>query len=381
MPGISETKERLMRAALTDLSVRNFKPAEKQYKVWDTKTPGFGIRVNGNSKSWIVMYGKARTMKVLGRYPDVPLSDARKKALVELGTQNVPSTAPTFSVAKELFLAQDRWRPTSRYQIEQTLKYFHWQKTVDKITHNDVAQIIDEIAAKHQASHVLKDVRAFFNWCVPRYIQFNPCTGLKPPARYVPRERVLTDDELKAVWVAAGAMGYPFGHIVKLLALTGQRKTEISTLQKASVNKATNYITLPETKNDRTHTFPFGSLARQLLDHGPPVEQVPGDRPEQNHFLFQGRVKGQPYNGWSKHQAELLKLSKTSGWTLHDLRRTFATNLAALGTPIHITERLLNHVSGTQSGIVAVYQRHDYAAEQRQAIEAWDKRLQSIVAR
>ena len=97
-------------------------------------------------------------------------------------------------------------------------------------------------------------------------------------------------------------------------------------------------------------------------------------------FCFPAPGKpGVAYNGWGYHLSLLRKASKTSGWTLHDLRRTFATNLAALGTPIHVTEHLLNHVSGTQSGIVAVYQRYSYWDEQKTAIQQWETKLASIV--
>src|SRR3982074_2953879 len=95
-----------MRAHLTDVSVRALKPAAKQYRVWDTKTPSFGVAVNGRTKSWIVMYGTQRVLKVLGRYPDLPLSDARKKALVHLGTQPPQTRAPRFANAVQEFLEQ-----------------------------------------------------------------------------------------------------------------------------------------------------------------------------------------------------------------------------------------------------------------------------------
>lgn len=79
-----------MRAQLTDITVRSLKPEPgRQLKVWDTKTPGFGVRVNGRTKSWIVMFGRKRQLQVLGQYPDTPLAEARKKALVVLGTRRI----------------------------------------------------------------------------------------------------------------------------------------------------------------------------------------------------------------------------------------------------------------------------------------------------
>jgi len=183
----------------------------------------------------------------------------------------------------------------------------------------------------------------------------------------VSRSRVLTDDELRRVWVAIDECG-TFGAIVKLLILTGQRRGETAALQSSWIK--IDAITLPKeiTKNGREHTFPIGTMAASLLAE----RSTSGG-------LFLARWRQTNFSGWSKSKAALDKLSGVSGWTLHDLRRTFATNLAALGTPIHVTERLLNHVSGTQSGIVAVYQRHSYMPEMRKAVEAWERHLHALV--
>ena len=98
--------------------------------------------------------------------------------------------------------------------------------------------------------------------------------------------------------------------------------------------------------------------------------------------LFPARgTEANSFNGWSKSKAALdKKLGDTvAPWTLHDLRRTFATNLAALGVPIHVTEKLLNHVSGTTGGLVGIYQRHEFWGEQIDAINKWERRLKGII--
>jgi integrase len=186
---------------------------------------------------------------------------------------------------------------------------------------------------------------------------------LKAPSKYKPRERVLADAELKKVWNAATE--YPFELIVRILILTTRRKSEMGTLWFEQINGQEQTITLPEIKNGGAHTFPIGPMAQALIKELPRV----GD------FLFMGRVKGQPYNGWGKDKTEFEERFGVKDWTLHDLRRTFATNLAALGAPIHVTEKLLNNVSGTMSGIASVYQRHNYKKECREAITQWERRL------
>ena len=108
--------------------------------------------------------------------------------------------------------------------------------------------------------------------------------------------------------------------------------------------------------------------------------------PRESEYLFpasRAKARGKlttSFNGWSKSKETFDKGCEISPWTLHDLRRTFATNLAALGTPIHVTEKLLNHVSGTTGGLVGIYQRHAYADEMRTAMLTWEKRLSAIIA-
>jgi integrase len=366
-----------MRAHLTDVGVRALKPATKQFKVWDTQTRGFGVLVSDTTKTWFVMYSEKRRFKSLGRWPDVSLSEARRKAQGLLGTQPDAARCPTFPVALDLFLDTHaaELRPRSRYVLERTLRFnFHWTKTLDKITHNDVLTAIESKKAKSAASHALKDIRTFFNWCVPRYLAHSPCQGIKMPSRYIPRKRVLTDEELKKVWFAATE--YPFGSIVRLLITSGQRKTETASIKWDYVNGQEQTITLPDwlTKNGREHRFPIGSYAQDIIK----------SLPRKGDYLFEGRVHDQPYNGWNKHKADLDKKSGVQNWVLHDLRRTYRTIHGRIGTPPHVGERLINHISGIESvtsEVNAIYDVHTYLPEMRKAVEAFDGYLSQLLKR
>ena len=140
------------RIAFTDLTVRSL--SEGFYL--DAKTPRFGIRVGKNRRTWIVLQGPRSDKHKIGFYPALSLQAARKMALVAIGSPYSPSSAPTFPEALEQFLARAHWKPSSKYQVNRTLRrYFKWQKQVDKITHNDVAQVIDDIKAKSEAAHAL----------------------------------------------------------------------------------------------------------------------------------------------------------------------------------------------------------------------------------
>jgi integrase len=197
----------------------------------------------------------------------------------------------------------------------------------------------------------------------------SPIEGMKPPGKYTPRKRVLSAFELKALWDAVPV--YPFGTIIRILLLTGQRWGEIVSLRREYIDEYQKIITLPETKNGRTHVFPYGNMVVDILATVPCFKA--------STLLFPGRDKQKPWNGAGKAKCELDKDLKLDPWTIHDLRRTFATIHASIGTPIHITERLLNHVSGTQAGIVSVYQRHEYLPEMRKAVDAFEAHLRSIL--
>ena len=181
------------------------------------------------------------------------------------------------------------------------------------------------------------------------------------------RTRVLSDEELKSTWRACevSEVSSHFATIVKLLILTGQRKSEIGALQYSWINFDDHSITIPSgvAKNRREHTVPFGKLGGELLSANG----------HQGSLWFPARGKpDQPFNGWSKSKDALDRFSGVRHWTLHDLRRTFATRLANLGVAPHIIERLLNHSTGIISGVAATYNRARYLPEMRQAIELWE---------
>ena len=184
------------------------------------------------------------------------------------------------------------------------------------------------------------------------------------------RTRVLSDDELKKVWIAAEQTDGHFGVIVRLLITTGQRRGEIAALQSSWIKDDT--ITLPAaiTKNGREHCFPIGARAAQLLTTHEPQTGL--------FFLARGS-EDRPFCGWSNSKEALDQLSGVKNWTLHDLRRTFATRLAEMGVAPHIIERLLNHVSGQISGVAATYNRASFMPEMAQAVRNYEAYLTKVL--
>jgi integrase len=370
------------RIALTDLTIRSLR-SEQRTDFWDAKTPSFGIRVGKRPKTFIVKRGGSRI--ALGSYPSLPLQKARQLAFAQKSKPTVNrGEAISFKFAYDAFLEihVPTLKPRSQAAIKGTLQRHFYKplrtKMLVDITHREVAKITDALVkTPSEAWHAFKDIRTFFKWCVPRYIPHSPMEGLKSPTRYIPRRRVLAYPEILIVWEAAN--DYPFGTILKLLVLTGQRWGEIASLRWDYIDEKTRTITLPDTKNGTEHCFPYGQMVADILDTIPRLNSTT--------LLFPGRIHDTPCNGAGKGKWQLDRECKIADWKILDLRRTFGTKLAELAVPPHIVERLLNHklgslqTAGVITAVAAVYNRALYIAEMREAIQKWETHLASLLAR
>jgi integrase len=237
--------------------------------------------------------------------------------------------------------------------------------------------------------------RAAFGWAVKRgAVHTNPFAALPVDKSIDTRERVLSDVEIAEIWRTAGEAALPYGAIIRLLVLTGQRRGEVAGMAWGEVSDDLATWTMPgdRTKNGAAHMVPLSAPARDLLrallpDHA-------NKRGANGGLLLPGAV-GTPFAGWSKAKRALdraivdarAKAAAATGtspaplipWSVHDLRRTVATGLQRLGVRLEVTEAVLNHISGSRGGIAGVYQRHDWAAEKRAALDAWAAHVRSIV--
>ena len=207
----------------------------------------------------------------------------------------------------------------------------------------------------------------------------NPFAELPMSATINKRDRVLSDEEAGAIWRAACEAPYPFGAIVHLLMLTGQRRDEVAGMTWAELSEDLATWTIPaaRTKNGIPHLVPLSGPARELLRALLPDGQ--GDVEDAHRraklaLVFPGE-RGTPFSGWSKAKSAVDTASGVSGWWLHDLRRTLATGLQRLGVRLEVPEAVLNHLSGSRAGVVGIYQRHDWAEEKRAALDAWSAHL------
>ncbi len=373
------------KSKLTDVSIRSLpSPENGQVTFWDINQPGFGVRVSqGGTRTFIVVYGSTRRRFTIGRFPKISLKQARDQAKklqagLTLGIVE-KNTSPIFSDAKELFLSACRQknRPRTVYDYDRHLKrHFAFGRTrLSEISRADIQRHLNKLnKLPSELHHAYVTAKIFFNWALrEEMIKENPMATMRAPSKLAPRGRFLNAEELKEVYTTSNSYTWPFGAIIKLLVLTGQRRGEIGALRWDWIDEEAQTITLPAsfTKNHQTHIFPYGDQVSELFT----------TLPRMGEFVFPARIKtAQHFNGWGSCKKQFdAKLLQVQPYTLHDLRRTFSSNMAMLGTPIHVTEKLLNHISGTVSGVAAIYNRHSYMDEMRSAIANYEAYLSNLI--
>ena len=366
---------------LNDTFIRGAPPGT----YWDDSLKGFGIRVGKQAKTFVVLVGSGRRHQ-LGRYPLLSLSDARKEARRILAEKQLGKVRPThvaFDDAKAAFLAdcanKNKPRTVRDYTRLLNRHLTFGRQSVADIQPRQLVQILnglsDTPAERHYAFAV---ARAFFRWCVRQHIiDRSPMEHMQAPQVGKPRERILSDEELVALWRATEPHRAPSMRSCACCILTGQRRGEVARFEWSWI--ADDLCTIPSsvTKNGRTHTFPLSPKAQALIAALPRLKDNPFLFPAHRHMSAATDV----FNGWSKGKADLDRRLPIEPWTLHDLRRTFASGMASLGVPQIVVEKLLNHVSGgTQSPIAQVYNRYSYLPEMRAAVLQWDDHLDTLIS-
>jgi len=371
---------------------------------WDDDLPGFGVRIRaGGKRTFVVQYrvGRQQRRLSLGRVDALDLSEARRAARATLGKAGLGDDAQAakaaarreqnvrFGTVVERFLERQKgrlrpnsYRETKRY-LETALRGLH-DLHVDKVTRADVAEKLATIAKTNgpvAADRARAAASAMYGWAMREGLaENNPVAMTNKHSEARGKERTLSDTELKTIWRHLRDDDY--GHIVRLLTLTGCRREEVAGMTWEEIDVESRLWTIPSdrVKNGRTHEVPLSDLALSVIEK---VEKRDG-----RDLLF-GKGDG-PFSGWSvakkaldKRIAEDCKetgIRPPAPWTLHDLRRTVATRMADLGiAQPHIVEAVLNHISGHKAGIAGIYNRATYREEKRQALEAWDEHIARLV--
>lgn len=375
----------------------------KTDQIWfDDDLPGFGIRLRaGGKRTWIVQYrvGALQKRLTLGNVAALDADKARTSAKailakVTLGGDPQAKKAEekarakhTLGAVADQYLEHERARLKPKTHSEAT-RYLrkHWKTLRDvplhKITRLDVATRVSELKVKSgpsAAGHARLVLSAVFAWAIGEGLaDENPVIGSNAPTT-PPRNRVLSDGEFGEIWGACPDDDY--GRILKLLALTGQRRGEVAGMRwsELDLDEAVWRLPAERAKNGRPHEVPLAPTALAI------IKAVPLDA--ERDLLFGRGPHG--FNGWGKPKLELdasiQKARKKAGakpmppWVVHDLRRAFATGLGNLGVLPHAIESALNHISGHKKGVAGTYNRSPYSREVRAAMLLWDNRVQTII--
>jgi integrase len=432
---------------MTDAAVRSLSAAPgERIEYFDAherdRQRGLVLRVSANaegqvSKTWTALYRMKGSTKLkratVGEYPGYSLAQGRAEVaeIVQAARRGedlvaAREAAARAKAAKERdtvetvvadFLKDWTKRPKrkggmrSTAYIEHLEQYFTkhilppWKgRHIGEIRRTHVDTLVSEIArggtvnAKGErtpggpivANRCLAALKAFFNWCIRReMLETNPAGLVERPGAEQRRERVLTTEELRAVWPAFKGLPYPFGPFFRLALLTGQRREEIAGMAWAEIDEDATTDegvpmptwTIPAARNKahRVHTVPLSPEALEV------VEELKAYRRKSVSLLF-STTGVTPISGFSRAKRLLdeaitkarkeKEMAPLPRWTVHDLRRTAATEMSRLGTSRFIVARVINHADREVTGI---YDRNPYLAEKKAALAQWAAYLIRVV--
>jgi len=397
-----------MAKALTVRTIDTLATPEVRREVPDGLLRGLYLVLQpSGARSWAVRYrNRAGTPRkhTLGTYPAIDLRSARElaqQALIEVAKGSdpaadrkaartgakVPTDRDLVEKVAEQFIeryakANTKSWPEAKRILDREVVAVWRGRHLAAIGRADVHELLDGVVDRGSpvmANRVLAALRKMCAWSVDRgIIAASPCSGIKAPTAERSRDRVLSDCELRGVWTACDAIGWPFAALVKILLLTGQRRDEVGKMRWSELDLDGKTWTLPRerAKNGVAHVVPLSAPALAIITALPRIGA--------SDFVFTvtGRTAVSGFSNAKDRIDALLAASHgepVPAWVFHDLRRTCATGMARLGTALPVVEKVLNHTSGSFGGIVGVYQKHGFADEKRHALDAWAAFVERLV--
>jgi integrase len=375
----------------TDKMIRGLKhPASGQYDRFEGgKLRAFGIRVGKETKSFFVgvrINGKYRRITV-GKYDEdgragLTLKAARDRAY-DIIKDAQAGIAPelkkrreargTFGAVAESFMVDYASKHRSRREMQRIINHdlAEWHdRPIAEITRADIKELLRVKArtAPIMANRIKALVSKMFTWALKEeIIEASPALSLDPPGgseKDRERTRKLSADEIRLVWESFGKLGYPFGPLFKLLLVTGQRRGELGGMKWSEIADDGWHLPNERAKSGNGHLVPLSSLAREII----------ADLPRRGDYVFRAH-RDVPVKGW--HTAKVRIDAPIPDWRLHDLRRTFATQLRSLGVDRLVVSKLLNHA---EAGVTKIYDRYAADPEKSAAMERWANRLLEIIS-
>jgi integrase len=375
-------------ARLTDTGVSAIKPPAKgQAEHPDDLVTGLRLRVGaGGRKAWIVRTraGGKPINKTIGSYPTLKLGEARETArtfLRDIAKHGAPRSSRTFGEVAEHWvenvakLKNKGWHNQQRRLEIHVLP--HWRnRDLASIRRADVRELVEQIEGDVVPNYVLGLVRTLFRYAMSRdWVEASPAEAMEKPKTEAPRDRFLSMAEVGRIYRNAELLGYPMGGFLRMLFLTGQRRTEVAAMRwdQLDLDGGEWLLASEETKSARQHLVPLSAPAVALLKATPRIGEFVWTTDGQTHV-----------KGYSKAKAALDRIiaagegDDLKPWRLHDVRRTVATHLVRLGVTETIVGRVLNHAP---QGVTArTYALHSYAPEKRSALDRWAAELMRAVS-
>ena len=407
-----------MKRKITKTVVDNTHPENCDVFVWDTEIRGFAVKVTpSGKKQYVFQYRMGGRGHPTRRYTIGPhgafTPDKARRAALDLRAQvskgidpgkaksevreKLQAAGPVgFGQLAATYVEREcpaLARGTDVASVIRREILPHWAaipatelRKRDAITLTDALLDAGRPAAALELYEVIKRVG---NWLVERdELEVSPFANLKPPASKVVRDHVLSREETSCLWSACNQIDYPFGPLVQLLLLTGQRRNEVAGMRWSEIDLGAVEWIIPShrSKNDKPHLVPLTVPILSILESLPRF-----DGP----YVFTTTSGKRPVSGFSKAKARLDRLmvavmedkelagAEGAGstvdvepWRLHDLRRTMRTGMAALGVPEIVSEKVLNHQPNV---LTRTYNVHAYDAEKREALERWVRYVMDVV--
>jgi integrase len=365
-----------MKVQLTDRFCAHAKAlGEAQTDYFDATISGLALRVTAQgTKAWTLLHGTPRRRVTLGRYPALSLAAARTLAL----ETKEGRTAGTVAALADTYIKNVSGN-RSAAEVERRLRKdalpIIGHLPIRELHRRDITRVIDSKSdAPIAARRVFEDLRAMIRWSVSRGdLDHNPIDGMTGPPTSKPRDRVLSDEEIRWLWLACAKMrsglhSSGVGLVIKFCLVTGQRLGEVTGLTRAELDLDRRVWNIPgsRTKNSYPHSVPLSPLALELINEAPANQE-------------NGGIWGVGPN----HVGGVIReqLQRGKHWSAHDLRRTALSKMAELGVAPIVLGHVANHRTTTKAGItLGVYVQHAYEREKREALELWANRLQGIIS-